>query len=164
MKNVQLILSLLFLTLSQLTFSQCDPPIIDGIIQPTCSVSTGSVSLSGLPSGSWTITTNPDGIITNGSGSTATIATIAAGNTYNFTVSDGTCTSSPSSNITLIAAPQTPTAPIIGTINQPTCTTPFGSVELTDLPSGSYTITESSSGATTTGNLSTANFNNLAPS
>ena len=164
MKNVQLILLLLFLTLSQLTLSQCDPPIIDGIIQPTCSVSTGSVSLSGLPSGSWTITTNPDGIITNGSGSTTTLATIAAGNTYNFTVSDGTCTSSPSSDVTLIAAPQTPTAPIIGTTTQPTCTTPFGSVELTDLPSGSYTITESSSGATTTGNLSTANFNNLAPS
>jgi gliding motility-associated-like protein len=164
MKNVHLIISLLFLVFSHLTFSQCDPPIIDGVIQPTCSVATGSVSLSGLPAGSWTITTNPDGIITNGSGSTATLVTIAAGNTYNFTVSDGTCTSPPSSDITLIAAPQTPTPPLIGNITQPTCSTPFGSVELTDLPIGSYTITETSSGTTVTGTSTSNSFNNLAPS
>ncbi len=164
MKNVQIILSLLLLVFINSTFSQCDPPIISGIIQPTCSNPSGSVSLIDLPSGNWTITTNPDGIITNGSGTSVTLEDIAAGYTYNFTVSDGTCTSFPSSDVTLIAPPQTPTAPIIGTTTQPTCTTPFGSVELTDLPSGSYTITESLSGAGTTGNLSTANFNNLAPS
>jgi hypothetical protein len=35
-------------------------PTVGPIIQPTCTVTTGSVVLNGLPSGSWTI--NPGGI------------------------------------------------------------------------------------------------------
>lgn len=64
-------------------------PTVSTITQPTCTLATGSVILSGLPAGNWTI--NPGGIA--GTGTTSTISGLAAG-TYNFTVSNGTCTSS----------------------------------------------------------------------
>jgi hypothetical protein len=63
-------------------------PIIGTITQPTCSVSTGSVQLNGLPSsGTWTITTYPGGATTVGSGTTTTISGLASG-TYTFTVTN----------------------------------------------------------------------------
>jgi hypothetical protein len=65
-------------------------PTVGTLIQPTCVVPTGSVVLSGLPaSGTWTI--NPGGY--TGTGTTTTIPSLAVG-TYNFTVSNGSCTSS----------------------------------------------------------------------
>ncbi|MFV5697155.1 T9SS sorting signal type C domain-containing protein [Flavobacterium sp. ZT3R17] len=73
-------------------------PIVGAITQPTCAIGTGSVVLSGLPSsGTWTI--NPGGY--TGSGTSTTISGIAAG-TYNYTVSNGTCTSSQSTNVPVI--------------------------------------------------------------
>ncbi|PRZ19239.1 gliding motility-associated C-terminal domain-containing protein, partial [Flavobacterium granuli] len=67
-------------------------PIASVTAQPTCSIPTATVLLSGLPAGNWTI--NP-GTIT-GTGSTTTISGLAAGATYNFTVaSAGGCTSNP---------------------------------------------------------------------
>ncbi|TDO84057.1 hypothetical protein EV143_101502 [Flavobacterium chryseum] len=62
---------------------------------------TGSVALSNLPSGAWTI--NQTGFASNtinGSGTTYTVTGLAAG-TYRFTVSNGTCTSVVSSDVTI---------------------------------------------------------------
>ncbi|WP_166638101.1 DUF7507 domain-containing protein [Flavobacterium chryseum] len=62
---------------------------------------TGSVALSNLPSGAWTI--NQTGFASNtinGSGTTYTVSGLAAG-TYRFTVSNGTCTSVVSSDVTI---------------------------------------------------------------
>lgn len=70
-------------------------PTVGTITQP-CTIPTGSVVLSGLPSGNWTI--NPGGII--GNTSSATISNLAAG-TYNFTVSIGACTSSATGNVVI---------------------------------------------------------------
>ncbi|MEN9908113.1 MAG: hypothetical protein RLZZ540_1262, partial [Bacteroidota bacterium] len=65
-------------------------PIAGTPTQPNCTVSTGSVVLSGLPaSGTWTI--NPGGY--TGTGTTTTISGLVAG-TYNFAVSNGSCSSS----------------------------------------------------------------------
>jgi gliding motility-associated-like protein len=65
-------------------------PTISSITHPTCST-TGSVVLTGLPSGNWTI--NPGGI--TGNTSSITISNLVSG-TYNYTVTNANnCTSSP---------------------------------------------------------------------
>jgi len=63
--------------------------------------------------------------------------------TYNYTVTsaDG-CLSVPSANVIIPTVPAAPTAPVIGTITQPTLAVPTGSVILNGLPSsGAWTIT-----------------------
>jgi gliding motility-associated-like protein len=127
-------------------------PIIGTITQPTCSVSTGSVALSGLPSpGAWTVTLSPGGRTVNGSGTTTTISTIAAG-TYTFTVTNSLgCISPASANAVINAQPSTPTPPAIGTITQPTCGLATGSVTLNSLPSGSWVVTRNPGSVTTSG-------------
>ena len=111
-------------------------PIIDSITQPTCAIATGSAALSGLPSGNWTI--NPGAI--SGSSTTVTISGLATG-TANYTVTNASnCTSSATANFVIVAQPVTSSAPIIDSIIQPTCTTSTGSVTLSGLPSGNWTI------------------------
>lgn len=72
-------------------------PTLGTVTQPTCTVPTGSIALSGLPSaGTWTITASPttSGITgLTGSGSTTTIGGLAQGTNYTFSVSNGTCSS-----------------------------------------------------------------------
>ncbi|MBL7818147.1 MAG: T9SS type A sorting domain-containing protein [Saprospiraceae bacterium] len=117
-------------------------PTVGTITQPTCSVATGSVVLSGLPAtGTWTLTRNPGAVATTGTGTSTTISGLAAG-TYTYTVTNAAgCTSTTSGNIVINAQPATPTAPSVGTITQPTCPTPTGSVVLSGLPAtGTWTI------------------------
>ena len=81
-------------------------PVVGAITQPTCSIATGSVELSGLPaSGSWTVTGSPSGSLTS-SGTTGTVTGLTAGQTHTFTVtnSDG-CISSASGNVVVAAQP-----------------------------------------------------------
>jgi large repetitive protein len=124
-------------------------PTIGTITQPTCAIATGSVVLNGLPSGTWTI--NPGAI--TGSGSSKTITGLTTG-TYNYTVSSSAgCTSSSSTNVIINTQPVTPSAPIVGTITQPTCSVSTGSVVLSGLPAGNWTINPGSisgTGASTT--------------
>ena len=85
-------------------------PVVGAITQPTCALATGSVVLSGLPaSGTWTLTSNPGGTITTGTGTSATISGLVAG-TYTFTVASSftTCTSVASENVVINAQPATP--------------------------------------------------------
>jgi len=128
------------------------PPIVGTITPPTCTVTTGSVVLSGLPStGTWTLTRYPGGATTTGTGTSTTISGLASG-TYNYTVTNSYgCVSLPSSNVVIPAQPPTPSAPLIGTITQPTCDVATGSVVLTGLPSGAWTITRSPGDIITTG-------------
>ncbi|TDE31366.1 T9SS sorting signal type C domain-containing protein [Flavobacterium ranwuense] len=77
------------------------------ITQPTCTVATGSVILSGLPtSGAWILYQNGVSIYsaTGGSGSYTVSGLSAAGSPYTFTVSNGTCTSFPTANVVITAA------------------------------------------------------------
>jgi hypothetical protein len=140
-------------------------PILGTVTQPTCSVATGSVVISGLPaSGSWTVTATPGGAATTGTGTTATFAGLAAG-TYTFTVtnSDGCTSAASATSATINAQPVTPTAPILGTVTQPTCSVAIGSVVISGLPaSGSWTVTATPGGATNTGIGTTATFAGLA--
>ena len=134
-------------------------PVVGAITQPTCTVATGSIDLSGLPAGNWTITRNPGAVTTNGTGATATINNLAAG-TYTFTVTNAAgCTSPASTSAVINAQPVTPTAPVVGVITQPTCTVATGSVVLSGLPAGNWTINPGG----INGNTATTTINNLAP-
>ena len=134
-------------------------PKIEKINQPTCTLSTGSVELSGLPSyADWIVTIIPEGMSLAGSGTTAIIPNLPAG-TYTFTVSISTeCVSLPSGQAEIVQQPITPASPIPGTITAPTCTLSTGSVNIGGLPSsGTWTLTRypgtirtSGTGTTTT--------------
>ena len=90
-------------------------PTVGTITQPTCALSTGSVVLNGLPSGSWTI--NPGAVV--GSGTSTTVSNLTAG-TFNFTVTNASgCISSASVNVVI----DTPINTITGTVssNQVIC-------------------------------------------
>ena len=133
-------------------------PIVGAITQPTCTTATGSVLLSGLPSGNWTI--NPGGI--SGNTTSTTISGLLTGN-YTFKVTNASgCESVASANVGINAALTIPGIPTVGTITQPTCTTATGSVVLNDLPSGNWTINPgaitSNTTSTTISGLSTGNY------
>jgi large repetitive protein len=128
-------------------------PNVISINQPTCTVATGSVQLGGLPSGNWTI--NPGNI--SGLGVSTIIANLNNG-TYNFVVTDATgCSSSPSAPVVINTQPVAPNAPTVGTLTQPTCLSPNGSVVLSGLPSGSWVINPGNA----SGIGSTITINNL---
>jgi len=140
-------------------------PSVGTITPPTCSVSTGSVNLFGLPStGTWTITMYPGTITTTGTGSSITISGLETG-TYNFTVSNAAgCSSVPSSNVVIPVQPPTPSAPVIGMIVQPTYEVPTGSLVLEGLPSsGSWTITRTPGNIIKTGTGTTTTITGLDP-
>ena len=128
-----------------------DVPIIGTLTQPTCASATGSVVLSGLPSGNWTL--NPGAI--TGSTASTTISGLTAG-TYNYTVTNSAgCVSLASANVVINTQPVTPAAPIIGTITQPTCAVPTGSVVLSGLPSGNWVLNPGAiTGSTTSTTIS----------
>jgi gliding motility-associated-like protein len=130
------------------------PPVVGTITQPSCAISTGSVVLSGLPAtGTWTLIRTPGGNITTGSGTSVTVSNIPQNNTYTYTVTNSFgCISDPSQNIVIKAQPPTPSAPIVGTITQPTCSVSTGSVVLSGLPgTGTWTLTRLPDGVDITG-------------
>ena len=134
-------------------------PLVGSIIQPTCNVAAGSVALNGLPSTGWTI--NPGNI--SGSGTSTTISNLSSG-TYNFIVTNSAgCSSAPTASVVINAQPSTPAVPIVGTVTQPTCTSPTGSVVLSGLPAGNWVINPGNVSGTgsssTVGNLSQGTFN-----
>ncbi|HLN21770.1 MAG TPA: gliding motility-associated C-terminal domain-containing protein [Bacteroidales bacterium] len=139
-------------------------PRIGNVTQPSCTTSSGTVSLSGLPSqGTWTILITPSGTRT-GNGTTYTITDLQAGATYTFAVRsvDG-CTSPASEPVTIINAPQPPAAPVPGTVTQPTCETSTGSVQLTGLPStGTWTVSGTPGDISRTGNGTILNIQGLS--
>lgn len=129
------------------------PPVPGAVTHPSCSSPAGTVQLSGLPStGTWIVTRTPGDVLTNGSGSNALITDIPAG-TYTFTVTnEAGCTSGPSTAVVINQGPVLPEAPVIGAITQPTCYISTGSVFISSLPAaGSWTLTRHPDGATYSG-------------
>ena len=82
-------------------------PVVGAITDPTCPVQTGSVALSGLPSGvgTWTVTAMPGGATITGSTATATFSGLSPATTYTFTVSLSGCVSPASANAVIGANP-----------------------------------------------------------
>ena len=150
-------------------FSQCpNSANIDSLYQPTCTNQTGTIFLSGLPSGQWTIASSPAGVNQSGSGSVAVIPGLIPGQSYTFTysVSIPACTSNPTSSVIINSVPNVPNTPIAGGVTQPTCLTATGSVAISNLPStGGWSLTATSATfvtTTITGIGSTISFTGLA--
>jgi gliding motility-associated-like protein len=138
-------------------------PSVGTITPPSCTVSTGSVILSGLPSsGTWTLIRYPGTVSTTGTGTSTTITGLTLG-TYNYTVTTAEgCLSVASANVIIPAQPPTPAAPTVGTITQPTLAIPTGSVVLSGLPSsGSWVITRLPGAVTTAGTGTSKTITNL---
>jgi uncharacterized repeat protein (TIGR01451 family) len=107
-------------------------PTLGTITQPTCTVATGSFTITNYNT-SYTYAFSPSAGVTNVAGA----VTVPAG-TYTVTATLGTCSSS--ANFTISAQPVSPTAPTLGTVTQPSCGVPSGSVVLNGLPSGTWII------------------------
>jgi gliding motility-associated-like protein len=138
-------------------------PVVGTITNPTCLVATGSVVLNGLPAaGTWTLTRNPGGIITNGTGTSTTVSGLAPG-TYSFTVTNSQgCISPSSANVVIVPPPSSPTPPVVGAITQPTCASSTGTVVLSGLPSpGNWTLTRNPGGVTVSGSGTTTTVSTL---
>ena len=132
-------------------------PVVGTVTQATCSVSTGSVALSGLPAaGTWTLTRSPGGATQTGTGTTYTVTGLPAG-THTFTVTNANgCTSAASVPVVINTPPAVPTAPVMGTVTQPTCAVTTGSVGISGLPStGTWTLTRNPGGSVSTGSGAT---------
>ncbi len=93
--------------------AQAAAPVIASIIQPTCTVATATINLSGLPAGNWTVVRYPGAVATTGSGTTTSQPGLVANTTYTFEVTPaGGCTSPLSANAVVNAQPATPAAPV----------------------------------------------------
>jgi gliding motility-associated-like protein len=81
-------------------------PAAGAITHPSCTIATGSVVLTGLPStGLWTLTRSPGGTTFTGTGTTSSITGLTPG-TYTYTVTNAAgCTSASSADIVIKAAP-----------------------------------------------------------
>ena len=139
------------------------PPAVGIITPPTCTIPTGSVVLSGLPSaGIWTLIRYPGTVVTTGTGTSTTISVLLSG-IYNFTVTSAEgCLSSPSPNVIIPSPPGSPDIPSIGVITQPTLLVPTGSVVLNNLPAtGNWIIKTLPGGSTISGSGSTKTISGL---
>ena len=117
-------------------------PFLSVVTQPTCTLSTGSFTITNY-NGSYTYTVTPSGGVTR---SGATI-TAPAGN-YTVTATLGACTSISSASITVNAQPITPAQPLLSAVTHPTCTVTTGSFTITNYD-GSYTYAVTPSGGVT---------------
>lgn len=98
------------------------------IVQPSCTFATGSVVLSDLPSGNWTI--NPGAI--TGSTASTTISGLTGG-TYTYQVTNASgCTSLASAAVVINAQPATPSPPAVST-SAPGNVCPAETINLTTL-------------------------------
>jgi C1A family cysteine protease len=123
------------------------------ITQPTCDIATGSVVLNDLPvTGTWALTEIPGSRIITGTGTSAIISELTA-DTYTYTVTNASsCISLSSVDIIIDAQPETPSAPTVNLITQPTCTKATGSVILSNLPAtGTWILTRTPGGITSSG-------------
>ena len=128
-------------------------PVISATVQPSCTLSTGSVSLSNLPSeGNWTVRLYPGTRSFNGSGTTLTVDNIEAGTWY-FTVTNAEgCTSGPSDDVVINDPPAVPSPPVPGEVTHPSCSSPTGTVQLSGLPStGTWGVIRTPGDVVTTG-------------
>lgn len=119
-----------------------DPPKVGRITQPSCQIPTGSVELEDLPkTGIWTLTRIPGGETITGTGSTYRVTGLEPG-TWSFAVTNQSgCASAPSKEVVITPAPDSPAAPVIESIIQPTCNTSTGSVSISGLPAaGNWTL------------------------
>jgi gliding motility-associated-like protein len=150
-------------------------PVISSVVQPTCTVSTGTITISSPVETGMTYSLNG----TDYSNITGVFSNVAAGN-YIATARNASGCISSATAVTVNAQPVTPAAPIV-TLIQPTCTVATGTITITSptgtgitysidgstyttsnvfttVASGNYTVTaKSSAGCTSPGTIVTLN-------
>jgi hypothetical protein len=126
------------------------------VTHPTCSQSSGSVTLAGLPTGGWKITTTPSlGSANSGTGTAAVLTNLNPATTYSIRVQNKDGCFSDTTNVTIKQNVIAPSAPKFTIIQQPTCVVTVGSVLLSDLPKGKWTMTSTPATKTFNGNTLT---------
>ncbi|MDO4229362.1 MAG: hypothetical protein Q4C98_06075, partial [Capnocytophaga sp.] len=113
------------------------------VTHPTCTVATGSVELTGLPSGNWTI--NYIGGNVAGTGTSYTIPALAPG-TYTFTVTNAAGCTSPYVSAYISTPPVVSPDPTYRVIN-PVCGTTTGTVIFEGLSATDFTASAKASHA-----------------
>ncbi|OHT46688.1 T9SS sorting signal type C domain-containing protein [Flavobacterium tructae] len=93
-------------------------PVLGTVTQPTCSVTSGSIALSGLPSGG-TLTRSPGAVAVSYTGTKVTDANLAGG-TYSYTVGNGNCTSAATTQVVINTPPAIATYGMGGWDDTPT--------------------------------------------
>ncbi|MFC5682310.1 T9SS sorting signal type C domain-containing protein [Flavobacterium sp. MAHUQ-51] len=125
-------------------------PVLSTVSQPTCEVANGSFTITNYnPSCTYSVSPSFGVSISND------IVTAPAG-TYTVTATSGGCSSVASNSVIVNPQPTVPAAPIISNIVQPNCTTETGSVVLSGLPSGSWTLEQSGTSSNTIVGLGTS--------
>lgn len=133
--------------------AQCPfAPTINSITQPTCYNNFATVNITGLPTGSWTLTATPTAgclgatVSLSGTGTSVSMTGLTAGCGYQFQYIQASpvCTSAVSNTVNVNVAPTPPATPNILAVNQPNCApgVTTGCVALGNLPlSGAWFIT-----------------------
>jgi len=98
------------------------------VVQPTCTVATGTVNVTNPVAGFTYTLTGTSPVRPPVTSTTGVFNNVAPG-TYSLTASQGTCTSAPFT-VTVNAQPPTPVAPTLSAV-QPTCTVATGSITVT---------------------------------
>ncbi len=140
-------------------------PVVGSITTPSCSVPTGSVTLTDLPAtGKWILTRYPGTVTLNGTGTSIKLNGLPAG-IYNYTLTTAAgCVSIMSEAVIIPPSPETPSPPVIGAVTQPGSGVPTGSVVLNGLPENdSWTLTLTPGNSATSGNGPTSSISGLDP-
>ncbi|MFN8264743.1 MAG: gliding motility-associated C-terminal domain-containing protein [Chitinophagaceae bacterium] len=126
--------------------------------QPTCSVATGTITITAPTGAGFTYSINGS-TYTN---TTGVFTSVAAGN-YNVTVKNSSGCISTATVVTVNAQPTTPAAPTATVTAQPTCSTPTGTITITaPLTAGNSFSIDGSTYTNTTGvfsGLTPGNYN-----
>ena len=126
-------------------------PSID-IVQPTCTVSNGIVTISSATTG---LTFSLDGGLFSAYPAGGYLLTAGP---HTITSQNSNTCLSPTATINVNPQPPSPSTPEIGAVTQPNCTISTGSIVLNNLPAGVWTIEP----GTISGNTPSTAVNNLA--
>jgi hypothetical protein len=138
-------------------------PLISIVTQPTCAVPTGSILVSGLPSGSWTLYLSPGSQSFTGNASQILISGINPG-TYTARYATATGCYSPASDpATVNTAPARAGTPKVESIVQPDCDHETGALTVSGLPAGDWILREIVSGQTYTSTGTSITLSGLSP-
>ncbi len=122
------------------------------IVQPTCTVSNGIVTIASATTG---LTFSIDGGLFSAYPAGGYLLTAGS---HAITAQNINNCISPTATIIVNPQPLSPSTPAIGAVTQPNCTISTGSVVLNNLPAGAWTIEP----GTVSGNTTTTTVNNLA--
>ncbi|MEK8179579.1 T9SS sorting signal type C domain-containing protein [Flavobacterium buctense] len=121
------------------------------LVQPTCSIATGTITINS-PSGTGMTYSINDSTYTNTTG----IFTAVASGTYNVTAKSAAGCFSATTSVTINPQPIIPVQPTLGSLTQPTCTLASGSFTITNYNASYIYAVSPSTGVSVSGALVTA--------